>query len=160
MEGWKGRAINFIGPTVPTRAFSQGGNITLQFKPIDKLQVDNSYILSRLRDAATEQNVFNSHIIRTKVNYQINRELSVRFIGQYNATLAGNPVVSVIGNDKGFNADFLVTWLLHPGTAVYVGYNSNLQNPDPSFSGPGAAPNRFVNDGKQVFVKVSYLFRY
>ena len=159
-ESWKGRSINFISPTVPRRGISHGGNITLLFKPIDKLQIDNTYILSRLRDAATGQNVFNSHIVLSKANYQINRELSVRFIGQYNATIAGNAMTSVIPTDKGFNADFLVTWLLHPGTAVYLGYNSNLQNPDPTFAGPGTAPNRFVNDGRQVFVKISYLFRY
>jgi hypothetical protein len=31
---------------------------------------------------------------------------------------------------KSFNADFLITYLVHPGTAVYVGYNSDLQNLD------------------------------
>ena len=29
------------------------------------------------------------------------------------------------------NFDVLFTYLLHPGTAVYVGYNSNLENIDP-----------------------------
>lgn len=78
---------------------------------------------------------------------------------QYNAVLSNRNYSDLTAN-KGFNGDVLVTWLLHPGTAVYVGYNSNLSNPDPTFNGPGAAPNRFINDGKQVFVKVSYLFRY
>jgi polyisoprenoid-binding protein YceI len=29
------------------------------------------------------------------------------------------------------NYDFLVTYLLHPGTAIYVGYNTNLENVSP-----------------------------
>jgi hypothetical protein len=32
--------------------------------------------------------------------------------------------------EREFNADFLLTYLVHPGTAIYVGYNSDLQNLD------------------------------
>jgi len=59
----------------------------------------------------------------------------------------------------------LFTYLLHPGTAIYFGYNSNLQNLDPSLTfDPSGNLNRlrdrYINDGRQVFVKVSYLFRF
>ncbi|HEY2393782.1 MAG TPA: hypothetical protein VGK22_21595, partial [Candidatus Angelobacter sp.] len=70
------------------------------------------------------------------------------------------------------NFDVLFTYLLHPGTAVYVGYNSNLENVDPALClhQPGSMQcdpngggllrsNRFSNDGRQLFVKISYLFR-
>ena len=30
-----------------------------------------------------------------------------------------------------FNADFLIAYVLHPGTAIYVGYNTNLSRPGP-----------------------------
>lgn len=47
---------------------------------------------------------------------------------------------------------------------MYVGYNSNLQNLDPSLalvdSGLLRTRSRFINDGRQFFVKVSYLFRF
>ena len=63
------------------------------------------------------------------------------------------------------NADFLITYLVHPGTAVYVGYNSNLQNLDRSLalvaSGNVARTrNDLINDSRQFYVKVSYLFRF
>jgi len=66
---------------------------------------------------------------------------------------------------KNLNADFLITYLVHPGTAVYVGYNSNLQNLDRTLA---LAPdgslartrNAFINDSRQFFVKISYLFRF
>jgi hypothetical protein len=66
-----------------------------------------------------------------------------------------------------------MTYLIHPGTAVYVGYNSNLENLIPGLCVPapgslvGCDPdgnglvrsNRLINDGRIFFVKVSYLFR-
>ena len=54
-----------------------------------------------------------------------------------------------------------MTYLLHPGTAVYLGYNSNLQNvgvdPVTHTLQPSA---RLTNDGRLLFVKVSYLLRF
>jgi hypothetical protein len=65
---------------------------------------------------------------------------------------------------KNFNGDVLFTYLLTSGTAFYAGYNSNLQNLDPTLAQPpdGLFHTRksFINDGRQVFIKVSYLFRY
>ncbi|HJW99738.1 MAG TPA: hypothetical protein VJ453_06240 [Terriglobales bacterium] len=57
---------------------------------------------------------------------------------------------------------------------MYVGYNSNLENIDPGLcvhvmgstqcdpNGNGLlrSNGRLINDGKQVFIKVSYLFRH
>ena len=76
-----------------------------------------------------------------------------------------NSNFSSLQTRKNFNADFLITYLLHPGTAVYVGYNSNLSNLDPRLIDTGTdglltRHGPFINDGKQFFVKVSYLFRY
>jgi hypothetical protein len=129
---------------------------------MDKLQITNSYLLARLR-TLSGASIFDSHTIRSKWNYQYNRELSFRVIAQYSSVLS-NPVYTSISPAKGLNGDFLVTYLVHPGTAIYLGYNSNLQNPDPTFvsagTPPSVAPNRFVNDGRVAFIKVSYLFRY
>jgi hypothetical protein len=66
----------------------------------------------------------------------------------------------------------LLTWLPHPGTAVYIGYSNDMQNLDRSLCNrlPGGAcdPNNtappragpLLNDGRQVFIKASYLFRF
>ena len=73
---------------------------------------------------------------------------------------------------KQIGTEALFTWLPHPGTAIYVGYNNDLQNLDRSLCNrlPGGAcdPNntvaprapQFLNDGRQVFIKASYLFRF
>ena len=148
----------------PVLAKSSYAQITATVRPVGRLTIDNTYLLTRLRDQFTDANIFNNHIIRSKWNYQFTRELSLRIIGQYSAVLA-NPQLTSLQTTKSFNADVLLTYLLHPGTAVYVGYNSNLQNLDRSL---GLDPNgnllrtqnRFLNDGRQFFVKVSYLLRY
>jgi len=62
------------------------------------------------------------------------------------------------------NADFLVTYLIHPGTALYVGYNSDYQNwdlQDIEHHNPLERVRRpLINDGRGFFVKLSYLFRF
>jgi len=76
-----------------------------------------------------------------------------------------NTALTSLPTTKQFNGDFLITYLIHPGTAIYVGYNSDLQNIDPALL---PAPNggllrtrdKLINDGRLFFVKVSYLFRF
>ncbi len=168
-----GRATNYdpaVGPPVTAHSNKLWAGATI--RPFRGLTVENKYILSRLSDWSTRANIFNDHIIRSKWNYQFTREMSVRIIGQYNATLR-NPALSALDPVKAFNADFLFTYLLHPGTAIYVGYNSDLQNYDPALcerdpSGRCIDPTasllrrqrQYLNDGRQIFVKIAYLFRF
>ena len=160
---------------VPFMARRTSANVTLTVRPNRSLKVDNTYLLLRLRECPTCANPqpdferpfgsMNNHIIRSKWNYQFTKELSFRFIGQYNAVLA-NPYFTYLQTSKNFNADFLFTYLVHPSTALYVGYNSNLENIDevPIPDGLGGvnhvAGGRLRNDGRNIFVKASYLFRF
>ncbi len=144
---------------------------TMSLKATRHLEVDNTYILDRVLNGAARHAAFNNHIIRSKWNYQFTPAWSLRMITQYNALLA-NQNYSSLTTTKNLNFDFLVTWMPHPGTAVYVGYNSNLENLIPSLctqlagttqcdpAGNGLVRSRyFINDGRQLFVKISYLFR-
>jgi hypothetical protein len=165
-------AVNLVVPAgqVPNEGDETFINMTLGLKPMSQLQIDNTYIFDRVRHNPIERSVYNNHIIRSKWNYQINRELSVRVIGQYNGLIA-NPNFSSLTTTKALNFDFLITYLLHPGTAMYIGYNSDIANVDPGLcvrvagvcdpNGNGLlrSQNLFINDGRQLFVKVSYLFR-
>jgi hypothetical protein len=145
---------------------------TIGVKPTDRLQIDNTYILERVTNGLVHHAVVNANIMRSKWNYQFTREFSLRFIAQYNGLLA-NKAYTSLDTVKNMNFDILFTYLLHPGTAVYVGYNSNLENIDPALcaripgtgqcdpNGPGLlrTNNLLTNDGRQIFVKISYLFR-
>jgi hypothetical protein len=56
--------------------------------------------------------------------------------------------------------------MVHPGTAIYVGYNSDLANinrvltSSPTNYTELLRSNHYLNDGRQLFVKVSYLLRF
>lgn len=148
-------------------------NQTLTLHPVSPLTIDNTYIFDRVVHNNLHHSVYNNHIIRSKWNYQFTKEFSLRFIAQYNGLLA-NPTYTNLRTVKNVNFDVLFTYLVHPGTAIYVGYNSNLENVDPGLcahvmgatqcdpNGNGLVRNnaRLINDGKQVFIKVSYLFRH
>jgi Domain of unknown function (DUF5916) len=167
-----GDAVNFLPASAsasPYLARSDQASALLTVRPFTALKIDNTYLFSRLRTRDTNTNIFNNHIVRSKWNWQLNRELSLRVILQYTATLTQNRPVdpantfTSLPTTKNFNTDFLITYLVHPGTAVYVGYNSNLQNLDPTLaidSDVVRRSDRLINDGRLFFVKVSYLFRF
>ena len=138
-------------------------NFTATLRPITPLRIDNTYLLLRLTDRHDGASIFSSHVLRSKWNWQFTRELSLRLILQYDGLLA-NPARTSLPTSKNFNTDFLITYLVHPGTAIYLGYNSNLQNIDliqTPLSGPEIIrTNGFNNDSRGFFVKASYLFRF
>jgi hypothetical protein len=64
---------------------------------------------------------------------------------------------------KRVNLDLLATWMLNPGTAIYVGYNTRRENLalDPTESGAlHRIADPSLNTGRQFFVKASYLWRF
>lgn len=170
-----GTATNFVPRTgPPVLGYQNTATVRGTVRPTKGLTIENTYLMTRLLDQNTGLNIFNNHIMRSKWNYQFTKEFSLRLIGQYTTTIA-NPGLTTLQTTKQFNGDVLFTYLLNPGTAIYVGYNSDLQNIDPSLlrtcGGLACAPgetfdgvlrtrNSFLNDGRQVFIKLSYLFRF
>jgi hypothetical protein len=158
-------------------------NLGFTVRPLSRFRIDETAIYYRLGTRAGStpagfspgQSIFNNYLLRTKVNYQFTKELSLRVIVDYDATLANNQLLNLQTNlggyaggplppSKQFPTDVLLTYLLHPGTAIYVGYNSGLNNlaldpftPTPSVFYQGTPTNR---NSQLVFVKVSYLFRF
>ncbi len=142
---------------------------TLQ--PLRQLTADNTYLLDRDHSVANGAFVYENQVLRTKVNYQFTRAISARVIVEYDSTLA-NPSETSLQRTKQVQTEALLTWLPHPGTAVYIGYNNDLQNLnrslcnrlpsgacDPNNTVPPRAIN-YLNDGRQIFIKASYLFRF
>jgi len=164
----KGHGINFAPPAslAPLPADQESAVVSLTFRPITPLSIQNSFLWSRLQQQNPSATAFNNHILRQNWNWQFTRDLSVRVILQYDAVLA-NQTRTSLDPARNFNADFLATWLPHPGTALYIGYNSNLVKRDifPCIPASGCStqylPTRdFRNDAKGLFVKFSYLFRF
>lgn len=145
------------------------GEMTVQ--PLRQLASTGTYLLDRDFTAANSTFVYEAQTFRMKVNYQFTKAFSARAIVEYDSTL-GNPAETSLLRTKEIGTQALLTWLPHPGTALYVGYNNDLQNldrslcnrlPDESCDPNNTAAPRaaqFLNDGRQIFVKASYLFRF
>ena len=74
-----------------------------------------------------------------------------------------NSSLVALDRTKRFSCDLLATYLLHPGTAIYVGYTDIYENllfdpSQPPYLRLSGSPD--LNTGRQVFVKLSYLFRF
>jgi Domain of unknown function (DUF5916)/Carbohydrate family 9 binding domain-like len=166
----------------PYLARQDTAQASLVIRPMQPLKIENTYLFERLRpnqstylfavsqSPGAGRSIFNDHILRSKWNWQFTPKLSARVILQYNALLAATPGIgspyTYLPTSRQFNADFLITYLVHPGTAIYVGYNSDLQNLNvvPALPGSGGyvtnTARAYINDSRQFFVKVSYMFRF
>src|SRR5207249_3198092 len=67
-----------------------------------------------------------NHLARSRLNYQFTREFSLRMIVDYNGVLE-NPALVNLQRQKRVTGDVLLTYLIHPGTALYVGYTDRLE---------------------------------
>ena len=162
---------NPVAGGVPSLMNQQTAQVLFTVQPLRQLTADNTYLLDRDHSVKDGALVYESQTFRTKVNYQFTRAISARVIVEYDSTLA-NPAETSLLRKKQVGTQALFTWLPHPGTAVYIGYNNDLQNLDRSLCNrlPGGAcdpdntvpprsPN-LLNDGRQIFIKGSYLFRF
>ena len=134
-------------------------NLMVTFRPANSVRNENAYLLERLLDRSSLASVFSNHILRSRWDWQFNRRLSLRFILQYETVLS-NPELTSLETSKKLNADFLLTYLVNPWTALYVGYNDNRRNLDlleDGMSAMGRHSRNFFNDSRQFFVKFSYL---
>jgi hypothetical protein len=160
----QGAQINIDPPTghLPLLSNVNVASVGLVFRPEKHLRIQNTYLLDRLTDRTTGASVFNNHIIYSEWLYQFNQRLSLRIIPQYTTVLA-NPSFTSLTTTKNFNSDFLFTYQLNPFTALYAGYNGNMDNLQLLQSIGGNQILRtpgLYQDGHQFFVKLSYLLRF
>jgi hypothetical protein len=120
------------------------GGIT--FQPTTALSATLNFTKERLRRYDTGLLAFDQNIVSLRSTYQFSRFLFARGRVDFD---------SIASNVKG---QFLLGYTPNPGTALYVGYNDDINrrgfNP---FSGnlePG-----FRRNGRTFFIKMSYLFR-
>ncbi len=164
--GW-GTAVNYYPARglSPFLADANSVSAAATLRPTHGISVANTYMYTRLA------NVFDDRLFRSKLNVQLTRELSLRAIVDYHR-VSPNPLAVSLSNacaacgtylsTRRLTGDLLMTWLLHPGTAVYVGYTERRENPLdlslPLHLQLSAVPT--FATGRQVFVKASYLLRY
>ncbi len=168
-------AVNYYpqAPLDPFLGKGTDGSIGVSLRPLPRFRFDQTYLYTRLgtRDGSTPPGftpgtaIFNNHIVRSKVNYQFSKQLSLRAILDYNATLP-NEQLTIFPREKRLNGDVLLTYLVNPGTALYIGYSDRTENQQlvamgmPAINALRTTPGLAGSTGRQFFVKFSYLFRY
>ena len=144
----------------------------MQWNPSNQLRVNFRLNQQNNRRPKDGTLVTSATVPRLKIEYQLNKSIFFRFVGQYNSSYRdslrdsssdGQPLYFK-NNDGSFSralerksnslqADFLFSYRPTPGTLVFLGYGSSLQEPE---------RYRFRNlerksDG--FFIKLSYLYR-
>jgi hypothetical protein len=173
IQAFRGGNVNYnpAAGKAPSLLNQEWVQALFTLQPLRQLTADNTYLLDRDHSAADGAFVYESQVFRTKIDYQFTRAYSARVIVEYDSTLA-NPAETSLKRTKQVATEALFTWLPHPGTAIYIGYNNDLQNLDRALCKgfPGGicdsdntvAPRspHLLNDGRQIFIKASYLFRF
>lgn len=171
---YKGTVINYSPPgddgPGPVNVFSP--NLSLEVKPVRSVDLENSYAYTHFTNPSNGDVVYDNHELISRWNYQMTQAVSLNLIGQYIATLPNEQYTSLT-NSKTLFADALLTYMPHPGTALYVGYVGNFANLDPALctrdgngqcdaNDPILAPtySSLMNDSKNIYVKISYLLRF
>jgi hypothetical protein len=173
LDTYLGGNLNYnpVDGKSPSLLDRQSASLLFTVQPLRQLTIDNTYLLDRNFGASDGPFVYESQTMRSKVNYQFTRSISARVIAEMRSTLV-NPAETSLQRTTQLSTQALLTWLPHPGTAVYLGYTNDLQNIDRALCnqlpGGGCDPNNtalprsdsMLNDGKQIFLKASYLFRF
>lgn len=166
-----GTDVNHKPPAgvAPFVAGAGKGELAATLRPTPRLRLDHTYLYSRLTTlpgaapaGGTPVRVFTDRILREKLNYQFSRALSLRTIVDY-TTVDRDSTLSRVAPERRWTVDVLLTYLVNPGTALYVGYRDGYEN---LALQPGSPPTLYRTDeptisvGRQVFVKMSYLLRF
>lgn len=169
---FRGSGINYYpaGGLQPFLGTEQSLESGFTLRPYSRLRLDLSYLYSDLSTSsdsalppeAPRGRIFANHLLRTRLNYQFTRELSGRVIVDYES-LSPNQALIDLDHERRFNTDVLFTYLVNPWTAIYVGYSDGYENrpvAPVASPPPSRADLPLTSTGRQVFVKLSYLFRY
>jgi hypothetical protein len=166
----RGTGINYFpaAGVAPFLGDSEQLNLGFTWSPISQLRFDTTYIIAKLdtRGASpvpgADGEIFENQLLRTRVNYQFNLQWSLRAIVDYRSTKPNEDLVSY-SLDKTWSGDLLLSYILNPGTAIYLGYTENRANLELTNTRPHdllLTNSPDLTTGRQIFLKVSYLLRF
>ena len=127
---------------VPEKGCSNSFSLWTRLKVSDRMQISGSYENHRMMTLDKKEEYYSGYITGIRVNYQYNRALSFRLLGQYNDfsyTLQLQPLLS---------------YQPSPFTIFYVGSTSSQITDNMSID---SIQKSQISD-RQVFLKFQYLF--
>jgi hypothetical protein len=171
---YQGSTINYSPPSGngPGPVDVDSPNVNLNLKPFRDVYLQNSYVYTHFTTPTGSRVVYDNHEFISRWNYQLTKAASINLIGQYISYLP-NEQYTDQSNSKTLFADALFTYMPHPGTALYFGYIGNfaninralctrqtdgLCNPNDPILPP--TDSSLMNDGKNLYIKASYLLRF
>ncbi len=149
---WFERCGQFADCTEPAPALDPGAGdrsyieTSVRYQPTSALQLQINYNRSRLVRNDSGRVAFDDNILSFRSTYQFTRNVFARTRIDYSNISSRIRPQLVFG------------WTPSPGTALYAGYNDDLNyngfNPYTRQREPG-----FSGNGRSFFIKMSYLFR-
>src|SRR5262249_42392989 len=141
--------------------------VGLTLRPSVRFRFDETYLYSNLASGAASPqsvrgNVYTNYITRSKVNYQLTRPLSLRVILDYNNLAPNRSLIAQQQQARHLTGDVLLTYLVNPGTALYIGYNNQYDNLEIQATNPPSVVvtgSPTMSTGRQFYIKMSYLVR-
>jgi hypothetical protein len=135
--------------------------LSTSYRPVDQVTINVDLIYSDFDDRETGEPVLDDLIGRLRVNWQLSPRMSVRAIVQHEDTDT-NPQQTVLEARRNWNFDLLFTYRVNAWTAVYAGYNLNLQNLEfNNIAGTNVLrrSDELMRDSEQFVIKFSYFLR-
>lgn len=136
-------------------------SFSLDLKPVDRLVIepDINYVRSTDRDNGRE--LFRQFIARTRFRLQMNPELSLRLVVQYNDSKgqflyngSSGPTYGEFGG-KALDIDPLLTYRLSPFSVLHMGSTQDVSY----FEGTSAFEPQWKLRSRRFFVKLQYLLQ-
>jgi hypothetical protein len=119
---------------------------SIRYQPTTALQMQVNYNRRRLIRDDNGRVAFDENIYSLRSTYQFNRDIFARLRLDYSNI------------SSRIRPQLVVGWTPSPGTALYAGYNDDINyngfNPYTGLKEPG-----FQGNGRTFFIKMSYLFR-
>lgn len=126
----------------------------LDVKPIDNFLMEFSYHFvdgnaldeEIENNPSLEKNLYEDYILWSRINYQFNRELSLRLVMEYDDYY------------KYWGVDPLITYQLNPFTVFYAGFSHDFSEYE-LFDDNRVSGKKWKQDSRQFFVKIRYLLQ-
>ena len=130
----------------PFQGDSRRASATLRLQPTPQIEANLSYTFSDFFRGSDGEKMYEYHIGRVRLTYQLNRYLFFRAITEYNRFR------------NQFLTDFLASFTYVPGTVAHAGYGSMYEKVRWDCT-DYVASDRFLETRRGFFFKVSYLWR-
>jgi hypothetical protein len=148
---------------LPSLGRGTEAGVRVTVRPTSRFSWESRYNYSALHTIPGSTRMFSEHQLREKLNYQFSRTLFLRAIVDYQRANANTALFDDDPRQREWGADVLLTYLLHPGTALHIGFTDQYENLAIRRGLPGSEPEVVFTDlprlsvGRQVFLKMSYL---